>query len=153
VSAIPPILLAEDDPNDRELALIALAEYRVANEVVAVEDGVAVLDFLNRRGPYAGLPDGGPAVILLDLKLPKIDGVEVLRRIKGDQRFRTIPVVILTGSLETRDLDACYRLGANAYVVKPVQFTEFVEAIKGVGLFWALINQPASGPASPTRGS
>lgn len=139
------ILLAEDDAKDVELTLNALAEYNLANEVTVVRDGVEALDYLCHRGQFANIGEGLPAVILLDLKMPRMDGVEVLRQVKADERLRTIPVVILTSSRESRDLAACYSLGVNAYVVKPVKFVEFVEAVKGIGVFWALINEPPPG--------
>ena len=139
------ILLVEDDPKDIELTLTALGEYNLANEIMIVRDGVEALDYLYRKGEFALRPEGNPIVILLDLKMPKLDGVQVLRRLKTDEQMCLIPVVILTSSRESRDLEEAYRLGANAYVVKPVRFTEFVEAIKGIGVFWALINEPAPG--------
>ena len=136
------ILLAEDNPNDVEMTLAALAEHKLANEVAVVSDGEAALDFLYARGPFAHRSDGHPAVILLDLKMPKLDGLEVLRVIKADEHLRTIPVVMLTSSREEQDLVRSYRLGVNAYVVKPVGFQAFVDAVKGIGVFWALINEP-----------
>jgi CheY-like chemotaxis protein len=139
------ILLVEDDPKDIELTLTALGEYNLANEIMVVRDGVEALDYLYRRGEFALRPEGNPVVILLDLKMPRLDGVEVLRQIKSDEQMRLVPVVILTSSRESRDLEEAYGLGANAYVVKPVRFAEFVEAIKGIGVFWALINEPAPG--------
>jgi len=139
------ILLVEDDPKDIELTLTALGEYNLANEIMIARDGVEALDYLYRKGEFALRPEGNPIVILLDLKMPKLDGVQVLRRLKTDEQMCLIPVVILTSSRESRDLEEAYRLGANAYVVKPVRFTEFVEAIKGIGVFWALINEPAPG--------
>ena len=139
------ILLAEDDPKDIELTLNALSEYNLANEVLVAPDGVEALDYLCRRGQFSDLPDGNPAVILLDLKMPRMDGIEVLRQIKSDEKMSSIPVVILTSSRESRDLETCYELGVNAYVVKPVKFPDFVEAVKQIGVFWALINEPPSG--------
>ena len=136
------ILLVEDDHKDIELTLAALAEHRLANEVAVARDGVEALDYLYRRGPFAQRPMGHPVVIMLDLKMPRMDGVQVLRQIKADEHLGVIPVVILTSSRESQDLDACYRLGVNAYVVKPVRFTEFVDAIKQTGMFWALVNHP-----------
>jgi CheY-like chemotaxis protein len=136
------ILLVEDDPNDVELTLAALSDHKLANEVAVARDGVEALDYLYRRGSFARRPPGNPVVILLDLKMPRMDGVQVLRQIKEDELLRLIPVVVLTSSRESLDLQACYRLGVNAYVVKPVQFVEFVEAVKQTGIFWALINQP-----------
>lgn len=135
------ILLVEDDSKDIELTLSALAEHNLANEVAIARDGVEALDYLYRRGSFSGRPSGNPAVILLDLKMPRMDGVQVLRQLKADEQLRLIPVVILTSSREALDLQACYQLGVNAYVVKPVRFVEFVDAVKQTGAFWALINQ------------
>ena len=140
------ILLVEDDPNDIELTIGALRECNLANEIVIARDGVEALAYLYRRGDFASHPGGNPIVILLDLKMPKLDGFQVLRQLKSDEEMRFIPIVILTSSRESRDLEECYRLGVNAYVVKPVRFIEFVEAVKGLGVFWALINEPP--PAS-----
>jgi len=142
------ILLVEDNPNDVELTLEALAEHNFANGVHVTRDGAEALDYLYRRGDYANLPEGNPAVILLDLKLPKIDGIEVLRTIKLDQLLKFIPVVVLTSSREEQDLAECYKLGVNAYVVKPVGFHDFIEAVKGLCLFWALLNEPPPGSRS-----
>lgn len=139
------ILLAEDDPKDVELTLTALADYNVANEVVVVGDGEEVLDYLHRRGAYASRARGNPVVVLLDLKMPKMDGQEVLRAIKTDENFRTLPLVVLTSSREESDLARSYQLGANAYVVKPVDFHEFADTIKQLGVFWAVINEPPPG--------
>jgi CheY-like chemotaxis protein len=136
------ILFVEDDPNDLELSINALSEYNLANDIQVARDGVEALDYLFRRGQYTGEPEGNPVVILLDLKMPKLDGIQVLRQIKSDENLKTIPVVIMTSSRESRDLETCYQLGANAYVVKPVKFADFVEAVKGIGVFWALINEP-----------
>ncbi len=138
------ILLAEDDPGDVELTLAALAERGLDEAVVVVRDGAEVLDYLHRRGPYACV-DGPPLLLLLDLKMPKLDGIEVLQRIKSDERLRTVPVVMLTSSREATDLEKCYRLGVNAYVVKPVHFNEFAEALKLVGRFWLIANEPPPG--------
>ena len=139
------ILYAEDSAADVELTLAALGEHKLANEVVVVSDGAEALDYLHRRGAFAQRPPGNPAVVLLDLKMPKVDGLEVLRALKGDEALRTIPVVILTSSREERDLVDSYRLGVNAYVVKPVDFDQFVAAVKQVGMFWALVNEPPPG--------
>jgi len=139
------ILLVEDDPKDVELTLNALSEHNLANEVVVVRDGVEALDYLYRRETFSSCPEGNPVVILLDLKMPRMDGIQVLKRLKSDERMRLIPVVILTSSREDRDLEECYRLGISAYVVKPVRFTEFVEAVRKIGVFWALINEPPPG--------
>jgi CheY-like chemotaxis protein len=135
------ILLVEDDPNDIELTIGALSEHNLANEVVIARDGVEALDYLYRSGEFASRPDGNPIVILLDLKMPRLDGLQVLRRLKSDKEMCFIPVVILTSSRESRDLDECYGLGVNAYVVKPVRFAEFIEAVKGISVFWVLINE------------
>ncbi len=135
------ILLVEDDPKDIELTLAALEEYNLANEIVIARDGVEALDYLYRRGRFKERSVGNPVVILLDLKMPKMDGVQVLQQIKSDEHFRLIPVVILTSSRESRDLAECYKLGVNAYVVKPVRFTGFIEAVKEIGIFWVLINE------------
>ncbi|HEX9078152.1 MAG TPA: response regulator [Desulfuromonadaceae bacterium] len=145
------ILLVEDNPNDAELTLEALAKHHIANDVIWVHDGEEALDFLYCRGAYAGGECNDLAVILLDLKLPKVDGLEVLRAIKGDQRLKYLPVVILTSSREERDLVESYRLGVNAYVVKPVDFKEFVNAVRDLGVFWALINEPP--PLGRLRGA
>jgi len=137
-----PIVLAEDDANDVELTLLALAEHNLANPVVVLRDGVAALDFLYSRGEYADQARPNPVVLLLDLKMPKLNGLDVLKQIKSDDRLKLLPVVMLTSSREERDLVASYQLGVNAYVVKPVSFQEFVSAIRGLGMFWALINEP-----------
>ena len=139
------ILLVEDDPNDVELTLMALAENRIANEVVVVHDGEEALEYLYRRGAYETREAGNPPVVLLDLKLPKVDGLEVLKRIKTDPDLRTVPVVMLTSSCEEQDLVRSYDLGTNAYVVKPVKFESFIGVVKKIGLFWAVINQPPPG--------
>lgn len=136
------ILLVDDSPRDREMALEALTTHNLANEVVALRDGVEALDYLFRRGTFADRPHGQPAVILLDLKMPRIDGLEVLRQIKSDPRLRTIPVVMMTSSREKPDVANSYDLGVNAYVVKPVRFDEFIEAVRQLGGFWALLNEP-----------
>ena len=136
------ILLAEDDPVDRKLTLRALSEHNLANEVDVARDGAEALDYLFRRGKFADRPGGHPLLVLLDIKMPKVDGIEVLRRIKADPDLRVIPVVVLTSSHEERDLVQSYRLGVNAYVVKPVDFEAFVEAVKHLAVFWALINEP-----------
>jgi|ERR1700733_131330 CheY-like chemotaxis protein len=139
------ILMVEDDPRDRELTMTALEEYNLSNEVVVATDGEEALDYLYHRGKFAGRVNGNPAVLLLDLKLPKVDGLEVLQQIKSDEKLRMIPVVVLTSSREERDMVASYKLGVNAYVVKPVDFHEFVNAIKELGVFWAIINEPPPG--------
>jgi CheY-like chemotaxis protein len=139
------ILMVEDDPKDVELTLTALEDYNLANEVVVVGDGEKALDYLHYRGEFQMRSGDNPAVILLDLKLPKIDGLEVLKEVKSDQKLKLIPVVVLTSSKEERDMVASYKLGVNAYVVKPVDFHEFVNAIKELGAFWAVINEPPPG--------
>jgi CheY-like chemotaxis protein len=139
------ILMVEDDPKDVELTLTALEEYNLANEVVVTRDGEEALDYLHCRGEYKTRSSGNPAVMLLDLKLPKVDGLEVLQQIKSDGELRMIPVVVLTSSKEEKDMVASYKLGVNAYVVKPVDFHEFVNAIKELGVFWAIINEPPPG--------
>lgn len=139
---IKRILLVEDNANDAELTLEALSEHNLANGVDLVRDGAEALDYLNQRGKYAGVEAGDLAVILLDLKLPKVDGLEVLSVIKTDEKLKCIPVVVLTSSREERDVVESYRLGVNAYVVKPVNFAEFISAVKEVGAFWAIVNEP-----------
>jgi len=139
------ILMVEDDARDVELSLTALEQYNLANEVVVVGDGEEALDYLYQRGQFMARPSGNPAVLLLDLKLPKVDGLEVLQQIKRDAQLKMIPVVVLTSSREERDMVASYQLGVNAYVVKPVDFHEFVNAVKELGIFWALINEPPPG--------
>ncbi len=136
------ILLVEDDAKDIELTLMALRENSLANEVVVARDGAEALDYLYRRGSYVLRSEDMPAVVLLDLKMPKVDGIQVLRQIKSDDKLKQMPVVILTSSKESHDLEECYRLGVNAYVVKPVTFSDFVETVKGLGVFWTLINEP-----------
>lgn len=142
---IKRILLAEDNANDVELTLCALAEHHLANEVLVVRDGVEALDYLFRRGKFVHLPAGNPAVVLLDNKMPKVHGLEVLRQMKADPRLKTIPVVMLTSSREEGDLLRSYQLGVNAYVVKPVDFQRFAAAVKELGLFWAITNEPPPG--------
>jgi CheY-like chemotaxis protein len=136
------ILLVEDDPRDVELTLTALEDYKLANEVVVCRDGQEALDYLFCRGKFSDRVNDNPAVLLLDLKLPKVDGLEVLQQIKSDERLRMIPVVMLTSSHEEKDKMRSYRLGVNAYVVKPVDFHEFINAVKELGMFWAVINEP-----------
>lgn len=145
MSPLKRILLAEDNPNDVELTLAALDEYNLANEVVVTRDGVETLDYLFQRGKFEGHANGIPAVILLDLKMPRVDGLEVLRQLREDPRFELVPVVMITSSREEQDLIRSYQLGVNAYVVKPVDFQKFVECIKQIGFFWALINEPPPG--------
>jgi len=137
--------MVEDDPKDVELTLTALDDYKLANEVVVTRDGEEALDYLYCRGKFKTRSSDNPAVLLLDLKLPKVDGLEVLQQIKSDEKFKMIPVVVLTSSHEEKDMVASYKLGVNAYVVKPVDFHEFVNAVKELGVFWALINEPPPG--------
>jgi CheY-like chemotaxis protein len=136
------ILLVEDDPKDIELTINALEEHHLANNISIARDGVEALDYLYRRKAFEQRPPGNPVVILLDLKMPRMDGVQVLTQIKADNDLRKIPIVVLTSSREFQDLETCYQLGVNAYVVKPVKFADFIEAVKGIGVFWALINEP-----------
>ena len=145
MNKIGRILMVEDDPKDVELTLTALEEYNLANEVIVTRDGEQALDYLYCRGEYKTRSGGNPAVMLLDLKLPKVDGLEVLKQIKSDGELRMLPVVVLTSSKEEKDMVASYKLGVNAYVVKPVDFHEFVNAIKELGVFWAIINEPPPG--------
>ena len=142
---LKPILLVEDNPHDLELTLIALSKSQLANEVVVVRDGAEALDYLNRRGEFSARPVGNPAVILLDLKLPKVDGLEVLKAIRETESLKPIPVVMLTSSKEEQDLIRSYALGVNAYVVKPVDFKDFLRAIADLGMFWAVLNEPPPG--------
>lgn len=139
------ILMVEDDPKDVELTLTALEDYNLANEVVVARDGEQALDYLYQRGEFKSRANGNPAVMLLDLKLPKVDGLEVLKQIKSDKNLAMIPIVVLTSSKEEKDMVTSYKLGVNAYVVKPVDFHEFVNAIKELGVFWAVINEPPPG--------
>lgn len=139
------ILLVEDSPRDAELTLDAFAQHHLANEVLHLRDGAEALDYLCRRGEFAGRTNGQPAVILLDLKMPRVDGLEVLRQVKGDATLKTIPVVVVTSSREESDLMRSYQLGVNGYVVKPVSFRSFVEAVRQVGAFWAVLNEPPPG--------
>jgi CheY-like chemotaxis protein len=148
---LKPILLVEDNPHDLELTLVALERSQLANEVVVVRDGAEALDYLFRRNEYADRSEGNPAVLLLDLKLPKIDGLEVLMNIRSTDSLRSIPVVMLTSSREEPDLDRAYQLGVNAYVVKPVDFKEFVGAISDLGIFWAVLNEPPPGSTRVVR--
>jgi CheY-like chemotaxis protein len=136
------ILLAEDSEADAEMTIRALRRNNLANRLVWVKDGAEALDFIFRRGAYASRPAGAPKLVLLDLKMPKVDGIDVLRQVKSDPRLKSMPVVVLTSSREEQDLVRSYDFGVNAYVVKPVDFREFVEAVKLLGGFWALINEP-----------
>ncbi|GAA5786222.1 response regulator [Chitiniphilus shinanonensis] len=144
---LKPILLVEDNPNDLELTLVALERSQLANDVVVVRDGAEALDYLFRRGRHAARPDGNPAVILLDLKLPKVDGLEVLQIVRDTPSLQQVPTVMLTSSREEPDLARAYALGVNAYVVKPVEFRDFVAAISELGMFWAVLNEPPPGSA------
>ena len=139
------ILLVEDDHRDVELSMTALEEYKLANEVVIARDGQQALDYLYCRGDFASRIKENPAVILLDLKLPKVNGLEILQQIRSDERMKKIPVVVLTSSQEEKDMVRSYALGVNAYVVKPVDFHEFINAVRELGVFWAIINEPPPG--------
>jgi CheY-like chemotaxis protein len=139
------VLLVEDSANDAELTLEAFAETGLANEVVWVRDGREALDYLHQEGAFANRPAGLPAVVLLDLKMPRVDGLQVLEQVKQHPRLKSVPVVMLTSSREEADLARSYGLGVNAYVVKPVGFAQFVQALKELGLFWAVVNEPPPG--------
>lgn len=142
---LKPILLVEDNPRDLELTLVALERSQLANDVIVMRDGAEALDYLLRQGEHAERADGNPAVLLLDLKLPKVDGLEVLKTVRETSELRSIPVVMLTSSREEPDLMKAYELGVNAYVVKPVEFRDFVTAISDLGIFWAVLNEPPPG--------
>jgi len=142
---IRTILFAEDNPKDVELTLEALGDHNLANNVVVVRDGVETLEYLRCEGKYKQRISGNPAVLLLDIKMPRMDGLEVLKAIRGDDKLKTLPVVMLTSSREEQDMVRSYALGVNAYVVKPVDFKEFIEAVKQVGVFWAVINEVPPG--------
>ncbi len=146
------ILLVEDDPKDVQLTLEALSEYNLANDVVVARDGEEALDYLYRSGKFETFANGNPAAILLDLKLPKVNGLEVLGRIRTDEKLKMIPVIVLTSSRQEEDLAKCYELGVNAYVVKPVDFHEFINAVKELGVFWGLINEPPPGSVRKAKG-
>ena len=143
------IMLVEDNLNDIDLTLAALEEHHLVNEIVVARDGAEALDYLYKRGKFADRGDDLPAVVLLDIKMPKVTGLEVLRQMKSDPLFKNLPVVMLTSSREEPDLAASYALGANAYVVKPVDFQQFVDAVKQVGVFWAVVNEPP--PTNPVK--
>ena len=145
VEKLKPILLVEDDDKDRELTLKALEDYHLSNKVAIARDGEEALDYLYRRGSFKSRAEGNPIVVLLDLKLPKVSGLEVLRQVKSDEHLKMTPVVVLTSSREDRDLRESYKLGVNAYVVKPVDFQRLVEAVKNLGVFWAVVNEPPPG--------
>ena len=148
---LKPILLVEDNPKDLELTLLALAKSNLANEVVTVRDGAEALDYLFRRGAYADRVTGNPSVVLLDLKLPKVDGIQVLEQVKQSAELENLPIVMLTTSREEKDLVRSYQLGVNAYVVKPVGFKDFLSAIQELGIFWAVWNEPPPGSVKPQR--
>lgn len=148
---LKPILLVEDDKRDLELTLIALERSQLANEVIVVRDGAQALDYLMREGDFRMREEGNPAVVLLDLKLPKVNGLEVLQRVRGTASLRSMPVVMLTSSQEESDVIKSYELGVNAYVVKPVEFRQFVAAIADLGVFWAVLNEPPPGSMKATR--
>jgi CheY-like chemotaxis protein len=139
------ILVAEDDVNDAELIIAALERYNIGNEVIIVEDGAEALDYLHRRGDYEARTEGNPVLVLLDIKMPKVDGLEVLREIKADERLKMIPTAMLTSSRQEGDLLVSYQLGVNAYIVKPVDFSEFAETVRDLGVFWLMINEPPPG--------
>ena len=141
MSDLRTILLAEDNPKDVELTLEALSEHNLANQVVVVKDGVEAMEFLRCEGKYKLRQQGNPAVVLLDIKMPRMDGIEVLQAIRKDPTLKTLPVVMLTSSREEPDLKRSYEFGANAYVVKPVDFKDFIDAVKQVGVFWAVLNE------------
>lgn len=136
-----PILLVEDNPKDLELTLAALEKCQLANEIITLRDGEEALSYLYRRAQYSDRVEGNPAVVLLDLKLPKIDGLEVLEQVKQDSSFRHVPIVMLTSSREELDLVRSYELGVNAFVVKPVEFDKFFQAIQELGIFWGILNE------------
>jgi CheY-like chemotaxis protein len=150
MNALRPILLVEDNLNDIELTLAALKRNHVANEIIVTRHGGEALDFLYRRGEFQNRTPGRPVVVFLDLKMPKVDGLEVLRQMKGDADLKIIPVVMLTSSREEGDLVRSYQLGANAYIVKPVGFEQYSEAIRELGIFWAVLNEPPPDPARET---
>ena len=148
---LKPILLVEDDKRDLELTLVALERSQLANEVIVVRDGAQALDYLLREGDFKMREEGNPAVVLLDLKMPKVNGLEVLQRVRATSSLRSIPVVMLTSSQEESDVVRSYELGVNAYVVKPVEFKEFVAAIADLGVFWAVLNEPPPGSLKASR--
>jgi DNA-binding response OmpR family regulator len=148
---LKPILLVEDDKRDLELTLVALERSQLANEVIVVRDGAQALEYLLREGDFRTRQEGNPAVVLLDLKLPKVNGLEVLQKVRSTQHLRSIPVVMLTSSQEESDVVRSYELGVNAYVVKPVEFKQFVAAIADLGVFWAVLNEPPPGSQKASR--
>jgi len=135
------ILLAEDNPMDLELTIEALSEYNLANRVIVVRDGVEALEFLRYEGEFKNRKAGNPAVLLLDIKMPRMDGIEVLEAVRRDEKLKTLPIVMLTSSRQEPDLNRCYELGVNAYVVKPVNFKDFMDAVRHIGIFWAILNE------------
>jgi CheY-like chemotaxis protein len=145
------ILLVEDDRKDVELTLEALSEYNLVNEIVVARDGEEALDYLFRKGKFETVAQGNPAAVLLDLKLPKVNGLEVLAQIRADEKLKLIPVIVLTSSRQEEDLEKCYALGVNGYVVKPVDFHEFINAVKELGVFWGLINEPPPGSVGKAK--
>jgi CheY-like chemotaxis protein len=152
--ALKPILLVEDNPKDLELTLLALQKSRLANEVITVRDGEEALDYLFRRGIFESRAPINPAVVLLDLKMPKVDGLEVLEQVKADPDLKAVPIVMLTTSRQEQDLIRSYELGVNAFVVKPVVFKDFLDAIRDLGVFWAVLNEPPpDGAKNPQKGS
>ena len=151
MSDFKSILLAEDNAEDVELTLTALSQHNLANDVIVARDGAEALDYLYCRGKFKGRPAGNPVVILLDIKMPKVNGPEVLKTVKADEKLKMIPVVMLTSSREERDLIESYRLGVNSFVVKPVNFQEFIAAVRQLGVFWALLNEPPPGSVKKTR--
>lgn len=148
---LKPILLVDDDAHDRELACIALGRASLLNETIAVRDGEEALDYLFRRGTFASREPGNPAVVLLDMKMPKVDGLEVLKQVRANSQTAQIPIVMLTGSREEQDLVKSYEHGVNAFVVKPLDFQEFVQAVAQVGAFWAMVNEPPVGSMKHVR--
>jgi CheY-like chemotaxis protein len=142
------ILLVEDNPKDVELSLAVFEEFNLATEVVVTRNGAHALDYLFRRGEFADRAEGNPAVILLDLKMPKVNGLEVLAQVKADEQLRMVPVVMLTSSREEKDLLASYKRGVNAYLVKPIDFQQFVETVRQLGIFWAVLNEPPPGTSA-----
>lgn len=141
MNKLKTILLAEDNPQDLELTIEALTDHKIANEVIAVSDGVEAMEYLNCEGKYKNRKTGNPAVLMLDIKMPRMDGIEVLEKIRKNEKLKNLPVVMLTSSREEPDLLKCYNLGVNAYVVKPVDFKDFIDAVKHIGIFWAIINE------------
>ena len=144
MNELKTILLAEDNPQDVELTIEALSEYNLANNIISVSDGVEAMDYLTYKGKFKKRTKGNPAVLLLDIKMPRMDGIEVLEAVRKNEKLKTVPVVMLTSSREEPDLKKCYALGVNAFVVKPVDFREFIEAVKHIGIFWAILNEQPS---------